>query len=214
MNKPLRFLKAAILPERCPYCGRLVTMDKLGCETCLKKFPEKQRLFYARGGYPCAVPFLYDDIFKQAVRQMKFNSHPEYAEKLSYPLADAVRAEFGDKIELITYVPMHKNQIRDRGYNQAKLLAERLSDRLKIPCEALLVKHKMNLPQHSLTANERKLNVRGVYKAVSEEKIKDSTVLVVDDIITTGCTLGECCRMLKKAKAKEIICAAVCARRD
>ncbi|MBR1730898.1 MAG: ComF family protein, partial [Ruminococcus sp.] len=114
--------------------------------------------------------------------------------------------------DLVTCVPMHEKQLKERGYNQSRLLAENVSNYLEVEYEDLLVKHKENLPQHNLKPNEKRYNVKGVYKAVNTDKIKGHNILIIDDVITTGYTLGECCKILQKAGAKKIQCAALCAK--
>ena len=74
----------------------------------------------------------------------------------------------------------------------------------------LLEKHKQNKAQHTLKSSEREKNVRGVFRAINKNEIEGKSVLIIDDIITTGNTLGECCRILIKAGAKRVCCAALC----
>ncbi len=142
---------------------------------------------------------------------MKFNEYPQYADKLAI-LMNRIIGFDPKEYDVITFVPMHPMRQVTRGYNQSELLARQLSKELNIPCEALLIKIKNNLAQHELSAKERKKNVKGVYQAINQEKIKRKNILIIDDVITTGHTLGECCRMLEKAKAGKITCASVTAK--
>lgn len=213
MNKILRNIVAAFLPERCPYCNRTVNAGKPACPECTAQFPETIRGGHAIGGYPYTAPFSYNDIFAEAVKRFKFNNRTDYAEKLSQQISEAVKASFSDiEFDYITCVPMHKKQLRERGYNQSELLARNAAKQLNIPYETLLIKHRENLPQHSLTTSQKHDNVKGVYKAVNTDKIKGNNILVIDDILTTGHTLGECCRILSKAGGRKIYCAALCAK--
>lgn len=95
----------------------------------------------------------------------------------------------------------YKNQ-RERGYNQSELLAKQCSEIMGIPYAELLEKHKANKAQHTLKGKERENNVHGVYRVADIELAADKTILIIDDIITTGNTLGECCKVLKKQVAK------------
>lgn len=213
MNRVLRYISAAFLPEHCPYCGKVVKAGAPACPDCEKDFPETSLLCYAKGGYPCASAFIYDGIFAEAVKHFKFHHRTDYSEKLAEQIAKAVAERFSDiDFNFITCVPMHKKQQNLRGYNQSQLLAEKLSKAITIPYLDLLVKHKENEPQHSLSGLEKRDNVKGVYKAVNTDKIKGNNILVIDDILTTGYTLGECCKTLTKAKAKIICCATLCAK--
>lgn len=213
MNKILRNIVSAFFPERCPYCGDVINAGKPACPECVEQFPETIREGHAIGGYPYTAPFAYNGIFAEAVKRFKFNGHKEYAEKLAWQITNAVKESFSDaKFDCITCVPMHKNQLKNRGYNQSELLAKNIAKQLNIPYETLLVKHKENQPQHSLTSSQKRDNVKGVYKALNTDKIKGNNILVIDDILTTGHTLGECCRILSKAGGEKIYCAALCAK--
>ena len=213
MNKLLRYLIAAFFPERCPYCNKTIPAGKPACSDCAALFPDTVRKCYAKGGYPCVAPFSYIDVFSDAVKNFKFHNRTDFAEKLSIQISAAVTEAFGDiQFDCVTCVPMHKNQLKIRGYNQSRILAENVSKLLNIPYDDLLTKHKENEPQHSLKGTEKRDNVKGVYKAANTDKIKGYNILVIDDVITSGHTLGECCKVLKKAGAKKIYCAALCAK--
>jgi len=108
-------------------------------------------------------------------------------------------------IDAVIPVPLHPRKKRERGYNQAKVLAAELA-RLRgfKLLDGPLAKIRNTPSQASLEANKRQDNVRGVYRTVSEKDLKGKVVLLVDDVFTTGATLGECSRVLKRAGAKEI----------
>ena len=212
MIKIFELIISAFFGDRCPYCGRTVPSGKLYCKNCGTLFPKEYRKNRVVGGYRCVAPFRYEGVFRKAVNNFKFYSRPEYDKGLAAQICKCVKAEYGDEIDLITFVPMRRAKQIKRGYNQAELLARQMSKILSIPCRRQLIQHKKNKTQHELSSLERKANVKGVYKAVETERIKGKTVLVVDDISTTGCTLGECCKVLEKAGAKKLYCASVCGR--
>ena len=213
MSRIFRFISAAFFPEHCPYCGIPVKVDEPACAECKKQFPKTINEGFAMGGYPFAAPFSYTGIFANAVKSFKFRQRVDCTEKLAKQIAAAVNEAYKDiSFDIITCVPMYKKQIKARGYNQSKLLAVKLSKISGIPYKDLLIKHKENEPQHSLLRRQRRKNVKGVYQALNTGIIKGHNILVIDDIITTGYTLGECCRILTKAGAKKICCAAICAK--
>ena len=110
----------------------------------------------------------------------------------------------GLRADLAVPVPMYKSKERRRGYNQAGLLAEYISDRLDIPYYPhLLVLISDTPPMSGLSAAERRENVQGVFKTAKWVKniIKDKAVLLVDDIFTTGSTAEACSTALKEAGA-------------
>jgi len=213
MNKLSRVFSALFLPEHCPYCNIVIPLSKPACRDCVNIFPETTRECYSKGGYPCAAPFLYQGCFAAAVKRFKFDKHTEYAERLAEHLSAAIIKSYNNtKFDYITCVPMHTVQQNERGFNQSEILAKSASKFLNIPYADLLIKHKQNEPQHEIKEALKRENVRGVYKAVNTDKIKGNNILVIDDIITTGYTLGECCKTLKKAGAGKICCAALCAK--
>lgn len=216
MNKALRLIRAAFFPERCPYCGCTIECDKIACDDCEKQFPEAYCKNFAKGGYPCCSPFFYKGIFKNGVRRFKFSNMPQSSEKLAVIMVDCIKRFYDvNAIDAVTYVPMYPKRERERGYNQSKLLAKDISKLLKIPFRNYIDKIKDNEPQHNcLTQAKRRDNVKGAYKAVNKENIKGKTILIIDDILTTGYTLGECCKVLEKETEAKLICAALCAKND
>lgn len=198
-------------PNRCPLCNKVILADEKFCEKCKEKFPEFVIKSCAIGGIPCVSPFFYCDNFAKAVRRLKFNNRTQFAYALSFPLCEVISKEYSEiKFDCITYVPMHKTKYYKRGYNQAQLLAKHCSQNLNMPLEKLLIKHKNNKEQHNCTKKEKEKNVRGVYKEADKNIIKGKTVLLIDDVITSGYTLGECCKILYKNGATNICCATVC----
>lgn len=121
-------------------------------------------------------------------------------------MAKAVRREFSNiNFDCVCFVPMTlKNKLK-RGINQSELLARCIANELNIPLyQNALVKLKQNRVQHNLSRNERIMNVKGVFTA--SDDVKGKTVLLVDDIKTTGATLNECSRELLKAGAGQVFC--------
>jgi predicted amidophosphoribosyltransferase len=110
---------------------------------------------------------------------------------------------------------MHPKKQKKRGFNQSELLAKDIAKELNLPCKKLLVKTKNNDEQHNCASlAQRRENVKGVYKAVKDETIKGKTILIIDDILTTGYTLGECAKTLEKYTHSKILCATVCAKNN
>lgn len=216
MSKAIKLIRSFFFPERCPYCLSRVERGKIACEKCESRFPETYSLNYAKGGYPCCSPFFYQGIFADAVKNFKFKGYVQSSEKLAPVLCDCIKRTFDiDNIDIITFVPMHKKKQKIRGYNQSQVLAEDISKILGIPCKTLLIKAKENKEQHKcLSSAQRRDNVKGVYKVVEDETIKGKNILVIDDILTTGYTMGECCKTIEKFTRSKIFCATVCAKND
>jgi ComF family protein len=127
-------------------------------------------------------------------------------------IAQSVREVFPDEqFDFVTCVPMHKKSFKERGYNQAELLAKECAKFLSLPYVDTLEKFKENKTQHSVSGKERAQNVRGVYRIIEKDRVAGKKILIIDDIITTGNTLGECARIISKAKCTKICCATLCA---
>ena len=124
-------------------------------------------------------------------------------------IAGCAAEHFSGAFDTVTWVPVSPRRLRQRGYDQARLLAEsacRLWETKPLP---LLRKTVHNPAQSGLKeAAARRANVLGVYEAVDPERISGHRILLVDDICTTGATLAECARVLREAGAADVVCAA------
>lgn len=107
--------------------------------------------------------------------------------------------------DIIISVPMHKNKLKERGYNQAELLALDLAENSGLEYNKnILIKTVNNKKQSSLSEKERYENIKNVFKVQKTDKIKNKNIILVDDICTTSATLEECSRVLKEAGAKKV----------
>lgn len=107
--------------------------------------------------------------------------------------------------DIILPVPIHKKRKAKRGYNQSELIAKEIAKKLNIEyCNKSLIKSTNNVPQSTLTQYERQKNVLGIYEVINSQKIENKSILLIDDIYTTGSTVNECSRVLKQNGAKLI----------
>lgn len=198
---------ALIFPHRCPFCLALTDSEHFACDKCKKDIPANG-VFQGVGGYRCCSALLYHGKFKQAVLRFKFKGKTEYAKPFARLIYDEIKRSYPDtEFDYITYVPMYKKDEKKRGYNQCELIANELSELTGIECIKALNKKKHTKPQHKLPAKERKTNLKGAFEAVNIYKVENSTILLLDDIVTTGSTLSECAKTLQKAKPAQICCA-------
>lgn len=211
IDKLKNSVKDILFPVRCPYCETVIHKTEYACEDCKKKFPSPAIIKYAVGGYKCTSPFPYDGIFKKAVKRFKFGNKGGYAKQLAFPIVQSILESYQCvNFDLITCVPMHKKRLVQRGYNQAELLAKECANIMNIPYCDTLEKFKENREQHSIKASERAKNVKGVYRITDKELVNGKNILIIDDIITTGNTLGECAKILMKQGCKSVDCAVLC----
>jgi len=118
----------------------------------------------------------------------------------------------GDSVPLIVPVPLHKSKRSDRGFNQAELIAraavKKLPHRLEL-ATGILVRQRATISQVGLTREQRMENMRDAFRVHDRQRVLGCTVIVVDDVMTTGTTLSECARVLKKAGAERVLAATV-----
>lgn len=115
------------------------------------------------------------------------------------PLAEIMSFQ---RLDVIVPVPLHKRRLRSRGFNQALLLAELLAHEWRLPLERRALRRvRWTEPQITLTAAERRENVRGAFAVADNVAVAGKCVLLVDDVLTTGSTVEECARTLKRSGA-------------
>ena len=112
--------------------------------------------------------------------------------------------------DLVIPVPLHPKRLRQRGYNQAVLLGETMARQWRLPfCRTNLRRIRWTEPQIELPAAERRLNVKGAFAVASPGLLRGKKVLLVDDVYTTGATVMECSRTLRRAGATAVFVATV-----
>lgn len=113
--------------------------------------------------------------------------------------------EMKQRIDLIVPVPLHVRRLRQRGFNQAALLARELGRRLEIPVQCGALSRRIwTEPQTRLNREERLRNVKGAFAVLKPGDIGGARILLIDDVFTTGSTLCECAGALKETKAAEV----------
>lgn len=212
--KLLTGLLDLLFPARCPFCGRTGPGKDgpcPGCEGADFWIPPEKRAFAGTHFVRCVCLGWYQDELKRSVRQFKFHNHPEYARAYGRELARSVRLFLPGAYDCVTWVPVSPERKKERGYDQARLLAEALAGELDKPALPLLKKCRDNPPQSSLRDFEaRRANVAGAYLAPDPAAVFGRRVLLADDIFTTGATLEEGARVLRAAGAAQVVAAAFC----
>lgn len=203
-----------LFPPKCPFCGRVLNEPGV-CPKCEKTLPWIEEHLCERkvGQSCCAAPLWYEGAVRQALLRLKFHYAPGSAEPLGQLVARCAAEHFSDEFDMVTWVPVSRKRLRRRGYDQARLLAESACRCWDTKPVALLEKTEDNPAQSTLTeAAARRANVLGVYRALTEAAGR--RILLIDDICTTGATLGECVRELYDAGAERVVCAAVALSRE
>lgn len=193
-------------PRHCPFCGCIVGRE-LVCPDCEKKLPFTEEQALVKGPYgECAAPLYYEGVVREALLQYKFHGKTGGLDYYGRIMAQCAAEEYSGRFDAITWVPVSKKRLKKRGFDQSRLLAASMCvDWHTEPVETLR-KVTDNPPQSGLEdASARRANVLGVYEAVAEN-VKGRRLLLVDDILTTGSTLGECVRVLREAGAGDVVC--------
>jgi ComF family protein len=150
----------------------------------------------------------YDGRLREAIHALKYGKHLALADPLGTALAHVVS---GDPVlrtaDVLVPVPLHPGRWSERGFNQAEELGRVAARRTGIPFRRLVVRMRPTVPQTELDEEERRRNVRGAF-AVSGTAA-GLRVLLVDDVVTTGSTLRECARALRRAGARDVYAAVV-----
>jgi ComF family protein len=186
----------------CSICGRPfsygIELDRI-CEDCIRKRPNFD---LAR------APYLYDGALMTAIHELKYAQKSHLADSLGYLLASFAQTWIGElKGSLILPVPLHPRRLRSRGFNQSLLLARCVVSKTGAELDFLSLRRtRFTRPQTELTSEERQRNVRKAFEVVKPEAVKGRTIVLVDDVATTGSTLNECAKALKKAGADSVLC--------
>ena len=201
-SKPL-----IIREPRCKKCSKPIASGELEyCYDC-----DSKEFHYSRG----ISLWLYDEVMKQSIIRFKYKGCKEYVNFY----VDEIVKHLGDEIRMITPdvllpVPVHKTRQRQRGYNQAELLAEELGRQLNIKVKTdVLIRTVKTQPQKELSNVERMKNLEKAF-AVSEKygstMSKFHKLMLIDDIYTTGSTIEACAKVLQRAGVKEIYFLTLC----
>lgn len=211
-----------LLTRKCRFCGKTIKLSENVCPKCAENLSEvsEPRCKYCgaekarcickkrRTRYDgITAPYYYEGSAKKALLNLKFGNKEYFARSLAEKMALSVKTDFKDvTLDAIVFVPFSRRQKLVRRYNQSRLLAERLSEYLEIPEYDALVKLFDTKVQHALKGRYRSGNVAGAYDVADVDLIKGKTVLLVDDIKTTGATLNECAKILKIRGAEKVYC--------
>lgn len=223
-------LREIIFPSHCIACDKIVSTDALFCENCWPKlqfisepkcticaYPfEFQGLSLICGKCLTKKPsfdkaisvFRYNHILRKIVSSLKYRDQTFIAKKFARLLFDKSKNEIAD-CDLICAVPLHVKRLRKRKFNQAVLLAKSLwkfAPKKKFYPD-FLVRTKHTKPQIELKQKDREQNLKNVFTVNEKyfEEVKGKKILLLDDVMTTGATLENCAKILKKQGARKVV---------
>jgi ComF family protein len=218
MGRLISGLLDLLFPPKCAFCRRLVKSDNnLLCPACRANLPYTEDGGAQHGDFfrLCISALYYEDTVRQALLRYKFQGSSGYAGTFGRLLADCIRANLRGQYDLISWVPLSRERLRERGYDQAMLLAQAAALELQDVAVSTLDKVRNAEKQSGVgSAEKRRANISGAYRVADAELIQGRRILLIDDIVTTGATLSECARTLLEGGASQVVCATVARSRD
>ena len=237
LNRLACSLSDLFLPRQCAGCRKAWLHRHQGfwCDDCRDELPWIESPICPRCGRPfpksASSPdhfcgdclqslFLFDSarsatqhagVVRHRIHQLKFGGQLHWAPPLAELLVNLFRREAWPAVDMIFPVPLHVKRLRQRGFNQAGLLANAVGRQLGLPVQFdALVRKCWTEPQTRLNRAQRLHNVRDAFHVPDPSKIKGRRVLIIDDVYTTGTTLNECTKTLIAAGASEVHALTVC----
>jgi ComF family protein len=218
----VHFLSYLLFANRCACCSQVIYRGEQLCEDCkinLPKVPDgvcpacekpfQKCRCYQRTRFAYTAPTFYKGSVKEGLLNLKGGNDTHSVPFFADLMAKAVTERFGGGFDGIVYVPITPQKLKLRGYNQSRLLALALGERLDLPVlEDALFKLYETKDQHKSSAYRRRGNVFGVFEA-EEKLVAGKHLILVDDIITTGFTMDECGKMLLIRGCEEVCGVAV-----
>ena len=208
---PVSVLLDLLFPPRCAFCGRLVEEGDV-CAACAEALPFREGAasvqVIGEGRYPCALAFYYEGPVRDGVRALKFGKKSLRARVFARYIAQTAAEELSGGFDAVSFVPVSLRRNVERGFDQARLLAEEAANIWGVKAEAVLRKDRHTRAQSSLQdAALRKTNVKGAYRVPHPERVRGRRFLLIDDVCTTGSTLSAAADALLEAGAAGVVCA-------
>lgn len=197
-----------LFPSFCHICDRKLEKEKVVCSRCFsdikpvlvdyKKILKKLKHIDDIKGYGA-----YNPPLDKIIHLFKYYGRISLKDKLGTYLELVYNTYYSrEKIDLIVPVPLHPTRKRERGYNQSFILAKELSKRISLPISQGLSRIRYTTTQTLLIEKEREKNIKNAFKATENF---NGTILLIDDVLTTGYTIDDCSRALKEAGALKVI---------
>lgn len=196
-------------PNACGICGNISKYNICPkCKARLNKIKQcKKHIYLTRSFTDEMYIFKYKDLIRESFLKYKFGEQNyKYKAFANFIIKDKKICGFLKKYDIIIPVPISKKRKTQRGYNQSELIIKECArlDKTITVCKDVLYKIKDTKPQSTLDKEQRKINIQGAYKVQNSNIINNKKVLLFDDIYTTGSTLEECAKVLKKSGAYEV----------
>lgn len=208
-----------VSPRQCVICGhRLAVTEEALCPVCIMNLPRTNfsfddnpmlRMFFGIIPVQKVSAFCYyspGSEMSQAVYDMKYHDRPDVGWFLGRLMANEfLTTGFFDGIDVIIPIPLAKKRLRQRGYNQSRLLAEGISEITHLPiADSVVCRTVFKESQTQLSRFDRQQNVSNVFMLKDGDQLRGRHILLVDDIVTTGATVASCARELLKVEGLKV----------
>jgi ComF family protein len=231
LKRLLNDVSDIIFPPQCPACAEIIHLQpgQVFCPSCLAT------IRFIRGSHCpiCGTPFFnspaqshicgnclekrpdydqaravasFETIIMDAIHKFKYGRNITMGNSLGSLLADFTFPDFDfSEYSMLIPVPLHIKKLRERGFNQALLLAGKVAKKYGLPINfSLLKRRRFTLTQTGLNKTEREKNIRGAFYMTDRKKVAGKNIILIDDVYTTGATTNECARTLLKAGAQKV----------
>lgn len=221
-----RLLSDCFFGRKCAVCNKAIPILTDYCPECeltLKRVPDILNSSWSKlsniklspkvksyiDGY--AAPFYYTLGSEKLILNYKLKKRGELSDIIATELDQVFEKVYSEiYFDFICAVPMLKKDRNVKGFDHTELLSEKLAEIRGIEYLPALYQIKDKLPQHTLSATMRRNNVKNIYSIIENVSVTGKTILLIDDICTTGASLNEAAKTLKKGGAKRVYCLAVC----
>lgn len=200
-----------LFPPKCPFCEKILEEPRAPvCPDCQPGLPwlegkaGERKIDFADG---CFSPLAYRDSVPGAVHRYKFSRVRALGKPFAALMSQCLADRLPEGADLITWAPLSRERLRERGFDQAELLAREVGRLLSIPAMPALEKTRNTGPQSELEEESaRRANARGAYALLPGAVQAGKRVVLVDDVVTSGSTLSECAALLRQGGAERVFC--------
>ncbi len=200
-----------LYPPKCPFCQKILEDPRAPvCPACQEGLPW---LAGERGeravecAENCFSPLAYRDSVPGAVKRLKFSRDRAYIRPFGLLAAQCLRDHLTVPADALTWAPLSGKRLRERGFDQAERIARAVGKESGLPVWHTLLKIRDTAPQSELKSGEdRRKNARGAYILRPGAEVRGAVLVLVDDVVTSGSTLGECARVLRRSGARAVYC--------
>lgn len=218
-DKLLKYLKCVVVDRHCLNCGAALEIDEIAvCKNCeattlkdlfaspMLKYKDnvvEQRLMGLTPFETAAslMPFEINTLSQRLIHDLKYNNYQDISKLFGKAIAENIRQNNRyTQIDYIIPLPLHPKRVKKRGYNQSELIATEVSQQLGVPLNTTNVyRTRNNESQTQKSLAERIENVKNIFELRDSTLFANKTILLIDDVITTGSTIIACCKALQNS---------------